>query len=114
MLPDSLTRHLSTSLLNEMVSPEVFQRGQRLASKGRVEITGVTDYVIHARVDETKFRRFDLWFRAAENDLECKCSCRKTVQGACCKHVVAAGLLVLQGAQVLGKVDGEPEGLLVN
>lgn len=95
LLPDSLTCHLSTRMLSKKASPEVFQRGRRLASKGSAEIAGATDYVIHARVKETIFRRFKLWLRATENDLECKCTCRKTVKGACCKHVVAARLLVL-------------------
>ncbi len=99
MLSESLTRHLTTKLLSQKASRDAFRTGRRLMARGLAEITGSTRYVTHATVTEEAKRSYDLWFRATATDLECTCECRKTVKGACCKHVVAAGLAALRLAE---------------
>lgn len=108
------TQGLSVELIKAKAGNAVFLQGKRLALGDRVEILRVTKFVIHARVNETKLKQFELWLRSNKNDLESKCSCKKTVKGACCKHVAAAGLFILYEGVPAPEGDQVPDSRQIN
>lgn len=103
-LPETWEEALSDEALREATGNAVFERGKRYFDAGKVRMMRDAGGSSTFKVDGSQTYTTELYF---EDDVLCvDCTCPHAVEGAFCKHMVAAGFYwrnELQGNQIPGK-----------
>ncbi len=91
---DSLKKRVSRQTLLRLAGHTYFKRGEAYFAEDRVRDLVEDDGLLMASVQGTSRYRVKLWVE--DTDIAYSCSCPLGVDGAFCKHCVAAGLAWLE------------------
>lgn len=86
----TLQQFLTRERLQSLTSATTFARGAAYYEQGRVIAHTITDIQLNATVQGNQLYQVQFWLRGGV--LYFSCTCPFAVEGACCKHCVAAGL----------------------
>lgn len=88
----SLAQMLDQQSLRELAGATAFERGQAYAAAGRVISLTAAGHTASAQVQGARIYEVRLWKKGKK--LQYSCTCPYALEGAFCKHCVAACLIL--------------------
>ena len=86
----TLAKLLTAEALRTFAGAAAYERGVAYFESGKVVEISYSDETLIAKVAGTRLYDVTMWVRAGR--VQYSCNCEAAVEGAFCKHCVAAGL----------------------